>query len=172
MPLIVIQRSVITLGAPPPSINGNYLGHNLEGLPIYLSTALDLPLESRLATPADVIGTSLHTARCEAIDRETQASIDAGVTFMGHVFDADDAAQRHVTGTVVTAQVAIGLGQAFQTEWITKHNAIVTLTAEQLFALGIALASHVSNYKLEGRRRKNAVAQTMISEYNGGTSAT
>ncbi len=167
MPLIVIQHTH-TLEAPPP-INGNYLGHNPQGLPVYLSTALDLPAESRLASTADVIGTSLHVARCEAIDRDTQTAIGAGITFMGHVFDADEAAQRHVTGAVVTAQVAIGMGQPFQTEWITKHNAIVLLSAEQLFALGIALASHVSSHKLDGRRRKNAVPQAMIDEYNAGT---
>lgn len=171
MPLIVIQQRSLKLEAPSP-INGNYLGHSPEGLLVYLSPSQELPTDARLAIATDVIGTSMHTARCEAIDQETQAGIETGVNFMGHVFDADEAAQRHVTGAVVTAQVAIGMGQPFQTEWITKHNAIVLLNAEQLFALGIALASHVSSHKLEGRRRKNAVAQAMISEYNGSNGGT
>lgn len=169
MPLIVIQRSTTnTLDIPLP-INGNYLGHSSEGLPVYLNTAQELPIDARLATTSDVVGTSMHTARCEAIDQETQVAIHAGVSFMGHVFDADEAAQRNVTGAVVTAQVALANNQPFQTEWITKHNAIVVLTAEHLFALGVALASHVSSHKLDGRRRKNAVAQAMINEYNGGS---
>lgn len=168
MPLIVIQQT--NTPATPQPIDGIYLGHSSEGLPVYLSATQNLAAETRLATAADLVGTNMHTARCEAIDQETQAAIRAGVSFMGHVFDADEAAQRNVTGAVVTAQVALNSNQAFQTEWITQHNAIVVLTAEQLFALGVALASHVSTHKLEGRRRKNAVAQAMINEYNTGGS--
>lgn len=169
MPLIVIQHSAIAALDTPLPINGNYLGHSPEGLPVYLSPSQELPINARLATTSDVVGTSMHTARCEAIDQEIQTAINAGVSFMGHVFDADEAAQRNVTGAVVTAQVALASNQAFQTEWITQHNAIVVLTAEHLFALGVALASHVSSHKLEGRRRKNTVAQAMINEYNGGS---
>lgn len=170
MPLIVIQHSaIVALNTLPLPINGNYLGHSPEGLPVYLSPSQELPANARLAIATDVIGTSMHTARCEAIDQETQTAINAGVSFMGHVFDADEAAQRNVAGAVVTAQVALASNQPFQTEWITQHNAIVVLTAEHLFALGVALASHVSSHKLDGRRRKNAVAQAMINEYNGGS---
>lgn len=169
MPLIVTQRSTSNTLETPLPINGNYLGHSPEGLPVYLSATQELPIDARLATPADVVGTTMHTARCEAIDQETQTAINVGVSFMGHGFDADEAAQRNVTGAVVTAQVALANGQPFQTEWITQHNAIVVLTAEHLFALGVALASHVSSHKLDGRRRKNAVAQAMINEYNGGS---
>lgn len=70
------------------------------------------------------------------IKEERETAEYGGFSFLGHIFDSDITSQsRIITASEIGADV----------EWTLKDNSIVSLDAEQLRGLRIALAQHVSN---------------------------
>ena len=83
--------------------------------------------------------------------RNIKANRDAaehgGFTWDGSVFDSDALSQQRITGAVTLAQML----PAFTTVWTLKDNSTRTLSAADMFAVGVALGTHVSTQFLQGQ---------------------
>ncbi len=63
-----------------------------------------------------------------------------GFTWDGSVFDSDAISQQRIAGAIQLAQ----MNPAFEVVWTLANNTMRTLTAQDMFAVGLALGSHVS----------------------------
>lgn len=83
--------------------------------------------------------------------RNIKANRDAaehgGFTWDGSVFDSDALSQQRITGAVTLAQML----PAFTTVWTLANNSTRTLSAADMFAVGVALGVHVSTQFLQGQ---------------------
>lgn len=59
-------------------------------------------------------------------------------------FDADAESRANITGAVTMALIAQGAGQPFSINWKLANNAIATLNAAQMIAVGVAVGQHVA----------------------------
>lgn len=76
------------------------------------------------------------------VKAERETAEYGGFSFLGHIFDSDITSQsRIITASELGADV----------EWTLKDNSIVSLNAEQLKGLRIALAQHVSSCHTRSR---------------------
>jgi hypothetical protein len=97
--------------------------------------------------------TAARTAKTAEIDEARNAYISQGVEYNGVIYDADERAQQ-----IITSMISL-YGAAGQTDakisFITKANAVETLTYSDLVQLGAALANRVSEAYLTARTLKN-----------------
>jgi len=68
-----------------------------------------------------------------------------GVDVLGVRIDTSREARNNLTGAVVTAQLAVAAGQAFDVKWKGMDGAFVTLSAADMGSLVVAVATHVAN---------------------------
>lgn len=66
----------------------------------------------------------------------------------GHTFQCDDVSQRRIQGAV---QLAV-IDSAFEIEWTLADNSAVTLSSQDMIAVGQALASHVNQGHVKSRQ--------------------
>jgi hypothetical protein len=59
-------------------------------------------------------------------------------------FDGDAENQRRLQGAVALAQVAAAVNQPFAVTWTLADNSVVTLSASNITAAGVALGTHVT----------------------------
>lgn len=69
-----------------------------------------------------------------------------GFTWDGSVFDSDAISQQRIAGAVQLAQ----MNPAFTTVWTLADNTTRTLTAQDMFGVGLALGAHVSGVFAHG----------------------
>lgn len=74
----------------------------------------------------------------------------AGFAWDGSTFDSDATSQNRITGAVTLAQSAIGSGAPFEINWILANNAVRTLNAHDMCAVGAALGAHVQTQFSKG----------------------
>lgn len=81
------------------------------------------------------------TQRWEAI-KKIRSQKESGTFFHNNVeYDVD---QIHIPGATQLALLSKASGEPFSINWTTASNSVVTLNADQMVALGTALASYVS----------------------------
>lgn len=93
---------------------------------------------------------SLEDARAlkwEEIKTARDEAEFAAVVHAGHTFDADEESQRRLMGACLLAQV----DSSATWDWTTADNAVVTLSAAEIIALGAAVAAQVAAAHATGR---------------------
>jgi hypothetical protein len=73
-------------------------------------------------------------------------------------FDSDSENQRRLQGAVAMAQLAASAGQPFAVTWTLEDNSVVTLSAADLIAAGVALGNHVTACFDRGRTLREQIA--------------
>ncbi len=89
----------------------------------------------------------LKTAQWTLIKRARTQAEYAGFTWDGSTFDSDATSQARITGAVTLAQ----LSPTFSTDWILANNAVRTLIAQDMCAVGVALGTHVQTQFSRGQ---------------------
>ncbi len=89
----------------------------------------------------------LKAEKWRNIKANRDAAEHGGFTWDGSVFDSDVLSQQRITGAVTLAQMS----PAFTTVWTLKDNSTRTLSAADMFAVGVALGTHVSTQFLQGQ---------------------
>jgi len=89
----------------------------------------------------------LKAEKWRNIKANRDAAEHGGFTWDGSVFDSDALSQQRITGAVTLAQMS----PAFTTVWTLKDNSTRTLSAADMFAVGVALGVHVSTQFLQGQ---------------------
>lgn len=68
----------------------------------------------------------------------------SGVTYMGKVLDSDTLSVQRISIAVQAAQTALAAGQDFAIDWTCADNTTLSMTAEEVIGIPVALA-HYSN---------------------------
>lgn len=89
----------------------------------------------------------LKAEKWRNIKANRDAAEHGGFTWDGSVFDSDALSQQRITGAVTLAQML----PAFTTVWTLANNSTRTLSAADMFAVGVALGVHVSTQFLQGQ---------------------
>lgn len=89
----------------------------------------------------------LKAEKWRNIKANRDAAEHGGFEWDGSVFDSDALSQQRITGAVTLAQMS----PAFTTVWTLKDNSTRTLSAADMFAVGVALGTHVSTQFLQGQ---------------------
>ena len=76
-----------------------------------------------------------------------------GIEFNGNRFDTKPETMQRVTGAVLS----VLLDETFTTDWITEDNQTVTLTGQEIIALGKAFAEHEGKMIMFARELKDAI---------------
>ena len=88
----------------------------------------------------------------------------AGFTWDGSVFDSDALSQNRITGAVLLAQIALGMGVPFTKDWILADNTVRTLDATEMLQVGLALGMHVAAQFSKGQELREQIALASVEQ--------
>ncbi len=99
------------------------------------------------------------------INLERDRRIDAGFTFDGHVFQADDVSLRKINGAATGAIIAKGLGadptsanwaaDGSEFSWVSADNTIIPMSPDAVLAFGMTALAHVDAHTKSARVLKD-----------------
>ncbi len=96
--------------------------------------------------------------RCAAINAYRDERLAGGVAFRGAVYDSDDTSRLRLTAALLPLTQAAQSGSVPPSvDWVTKDNRTVSLSLDDLAALGQAIADHAAACVLTARRHKDAL---------------
>lgn len=81
----------------------------------------------------------------------------SGVAYLGAVFDSDALSVQRIGIAVQAAQAAKSAGQPFSVDWTTADNTVVTLTAEEVIGLPLALAAYSNSLHVTARELRDQI---------------
>jgi hypothetical protein len=84
----------------------------------------------------------LKTGKWEQIKAKRDAIEQSGVPYMGKILDSDPLSVQRIAIAVQAAQEAIKAGQPLTLDWTCADNTVLTMTAEQVCGIPVALAQH------------------------------
>lgn len=108
------------------------------------------------------LGQSLAWTRIKAA---RDAAIASGVTYNGNVYDSNATSQLRLMGAAQMAQIAISSGTAYSVNWTLQNNSLVTLTAQEVIALAMAVGQNYQTLFNKGQSlRSQIMAATTQSQ--------
>lgn len=104
---------------------------------------------------------AMRAAKVQEINAARDAAIVGGFEFNGVLYDSDPKSIQRISGGVTLGM----LNPAFETDWITFDNSVVTLDAAGLAGLGAAAGAHEAAQIFKARALKDqALAATTPEE--------
>lgn len=103
---------------------------------------------------------AMRAAKLREIDAARDAAITGGFEFDGVMYDSDAKSVQRISGAVTLSL----LNPAFETQWITYDNSVVTLDAAGLAGLGAAAGTHEALQIFKARALKNQVLAATTPE--------
>lgn len=109
---------------------------------------------------------TLDELRMEVWDRvkvQREAAIDAGAPTPHGAVDSDTDGRNNVAGATLAANIALSSGQPYSITWTLLDNSTVTLDADAMIGLGVAVLAHVNACHERARQLRAEIeaAQTM-----------
>jgi len=106
----------------------------------------------------------VKAAKLDEINRARDAQELAGFEYLGKMFDSDDKAMKRIGTAVGAAQVY----PAFTVEWTCADNSTITLNAEQMLFMPVAMAQYGNALHVKARELKALVeAAVTVEEVEG-----
>lgn len=99
----------------------------------------------------------------EQVNSKRDKLEESGFLYMGKPIDSDSRSVQRINTAVQAAQVAIAMNAPFQLEWMCADNTTLTLDAQQMLGVPVALATHANAVHLNGRNLKDAIAAATTS---------
>lgn len=103
---------------------------------------------------------AMRAAKVRQIDAARDAAIAGGFEFNGVRYDSDAKSIQRISGAVTLSM----LDPAYETDWITYDNSVVTLDAAGLAGLGAAAGAHEATQIFRARALKNSVLSATTPE--------
>lgn len=103
---------------------------------------------------------AMRAAKLREIDAARDAAITDGFEFDGVMYDSDAKSVQRISGAVTLSL----LNPAFETQWITYDNSVVTLDAAGLAGLGAAAGTHEALQIFKARALKDQVLAATTPE--------
>lgn len=101
-----------------------------------------------------------RAAKRREIDAARDAAIAGGFEFSGVMYDSDAKSIQRISGAVTLSL----LNPAFETQWITYDNSVVTLDAAGLAGLGAAAGAHEAAQIFKARALKDQILAATTPE--------
>jgi hypothetical protein len=121
-------------------VAGAYSFTTAHGLLLKTPTTLK-PYTIPSPTPGQVLALAKFGAWTR-IKTARNTAIASGVPYNGNVYDSDATAQLRIMGAAQMAQLAISSGTAYSVTWTLQNNSLVTLTAQEVIALAMAVGQN------------------------------
>lgn len=99
----------------------------------------------------------------QAVNARRDAAEEARFFYLSKPFDADSRSVQRINTAVQAAQVALAVSTPFELEWMCADNTTITLDAQQMLGVPVALATHANEIHLNGRNLKDAIAAATTS---------
>lgn len=98
----------------------------------------------------------------DAIKEKRTEIENAGFYWQTYLFDSDPISQSRIQGAVQMAQIALSQNQPFSIDWTIANDTVVTLSAQDMVSVGLALGSHINQCHVIGRQLREQIdaAQT------------
>lgn len=84
----------------------------------------------------------LKAAKWTEIKEKRDQLEQSGVPYLGKIIDSDPVSVQRIAIAVQAAQAAISAGVEFSLDWTCADNTVLTMTAEQVVGMSVALAQH------------------------------
>ena len=88
--------------------------------------------------------TGWRAARRAEAEAYRDSRVNGGCLTASGPVDSDPVSRGLITGSVSMATIAKGAGQPFATVWRMQNNSYVTLDADAMIAMGVAVGAHVA----------------------------
>jgi len=121
---------------------------------------------SIVALPAEQVAANIEAKKAQmvsAVNARRDAAEEAGFFYLGKPFDSDSRSVQRINTAVQAAQVALAASAPFVLEWMCADNTALTLDAQQMLGVPVALATHANAIHLNGRNLKGAIAAATTS---------
>jgi hypothetical protein len=89
--------------------------------------------------------------RWAAIRAERDRREAAGFPYLRKLIDSDSLSVQRITTATQSAQAAIAIGAEFSVDWTCADNSVLTLNAEQMLGMPVALADHANALHVTAR---------------------
>jgi len=106
-----------------------------------------------LAVSLEAAGTALW----ERVKVRRDAIIDGGASTPSGAVDSDELSRSNISGAALAALIAKGAGAPFSVTWTLLNNNPVTLNADAMIAVGLAVMSHVNACHDKARSLRTAI---------------
>lgn len=83
---------------------------------------------------------------------------------LNYVFDGDALSQTKIQGAVQLASLSLMAGGSFQIDWTLADNAVVILSAQDMIAVGQALAVKIQSVYNTARQLRQQIDQAQTKE--------
>lgn len=97
------------------------------------------------------------------VNARRDAAEESGFTYLGKPFDSDSRSVQRISTAVQAAQIALATSNLAVFEWMCADNTTITLDAQQMLGVPVALATHANEIHLNGRNLKDAIAAATTS---------
>lgn len=87
-----------------------------------------------------------------------------GFPYLGRTFDSDPVSVQRITTVVLAAQAAVAGGQPFSIDWTCADNSVLTMTAQQVLGLPVALATYGNTLHETARALRELIASASTAE--------
>lgn len=108
-------------------------------------------------TPPVPTLTELQAQAWGRIKSERDRREQAGAPYLGKVLDSDEKSVTRISIAVQAAQAAISAGTVFSLDWTMQDNSVVTMDAEQVVGMSVALAVHSNAFHQAARVARIAI---------------
>jgi uncharacterized protein YbdZ (MbtH family) len=105
--------------------------------------------------------------RWDHLKTQRDITLDGGFSWNNLVFDSDPKSRANIQGAVTLAQLSEQVNQPFSITWTLKDNSTISLNAQQMKEVGIALANHLNTAYDKGRILRTQVEQALTLEEVG-----
>lgn len=82
----------------------------------------------------------------------------------GLAFDSDLTSQSRIQGAAQLAQITLAAGQPFSIDWTLADNTVVTLDANQMISVGLALGNHINACHSKARLLRQQIESATTKE--------
>lgn len=90
--------------------------------------------------------------------KAARAAAEFGVfAWSGSTFDADTSSQSRIQGAAQLATLAIMNNQPFSIDWTLADNSVLTLSAEDMIAVGQAMGEHINAQHTKARLKREQI---------------
>jgi len=98
------------------------------------------------------------------INSNRDAKDQGGYLYLSKILDSDPSSVQRIAIAVQAAQTAISEGQDFSLDWTCQDNSILTMTAQQIVGMSVALAQHANTIHQHAKTLKDQVKTAITIE--------
>lgn len=169
--IIQFGSSSLALPLPMPGLEGAFV-ESTASLPAYFDGTSCVPIGDA-PSPAHVFNwagkqwedprtlADFQDIKWEAIKLARAANETGTFQWNGHTIDADMA---RLNGAATSVMIAQAAGYTYSDVWTLADNTTIPVTGQDIFAMGLALAAHVSACHAQGRALRQLIYSRTTKE--------